>query len=106
MSGKGSTAVVTTEQVTAALAQTKVSVVEEKALRMRYGARVDTKAPLPTAFGDDDELGDELLLIEMQLLRALKARKAAAVAAIAPKTTAPRNATKDRIVAKLKTKKK
>lgn len=100
MSGKGSTAVVTTEQVTTALRQTKVTAEEEKALRMRYGAGVETKAPLPTAFDDDAELGDELLLIEMQLLRALKARKAAA------SRGGPRNATKDRIVAKLKTKKK
>ena len=100
MSGKGSTAVVTAEQVTTALGRTKVTTEEEKALRMRYGARVETKAPLPTAFEENDELADELLLIEMQLLRALKARKALAAG---PK---PRNAVKDRIVAKLKTKKK
>ena len=101
MSGKGSTAtVVTAEQVTTALQRAKVTTEEEKALRMRYGARVDTKAPLPTAFEGNEELGDELLLIELQLLRAMKLRKAPA-----PKT-GPRNATKDRIVAKLKTKKK
>jgi hypothetical protein len=100
MSGKGSTAtVVTAEQVTTALQRAKVTTQEEKALRMRYGAKVDVKAPLETAYGDNEELGDELLLIEMQLLRALKARKALA-------TKGPRNATKDKIVSKLKTKKK
>jgi hypothetical protein len=43
---------------------------EERALRMRHGAAVDLKAPLARAAGNNTELADELLLIEMQLMRA------------------------------------
>ena len=96
----GSTAVVTTEQVTKALKTATTTPVEEKTLRLRYGAKVDLKAPLPTAHGDNEELGDELLLIEMQLLKALKRHKAAQA-----KLAAPRNAAKDKIVRNLKAKK-
>ncbi|MBL9039538.1 MAG: hypothetical protein JNG84_13545 [Archangium sp.] len=102
----GNTAVVTAEEVTTALSRegaATTTATEEKALRMRYGARVDTRAPLPKAAGDNEELSDELLLIEMHLLRALKHRKAMAQKAAAP---AARNVTKDKIVSKLRTKKK
>jgi hypothetical protein len=98
----GSTAVVTTEAVATGLKRTSTTSAEEKALRMRYGAKVDLRAPLPMAQGDNEALGDELLLIELELLKALKARKATAVKT----TAAPRNVAKAKIVASLKAKKK
>jgi len=99
MERKG-TAVVTAEEVKAALGTAQnVTVEEERALRMRYGARVETSAPLPQAHGGKPALADELLLIEMQLMRAVKARMAA-------QAPAPRNHAKDKIVRALKTKKK
>ena len=97
----GSTAVVTAEMVVAGLKHAKTTSAEEKALRMRYGATVERTATLPMAAQDNEELADELLLIEMHLLRALKYRKAQAT-----KAAAPRNSTKDKIVSRLKTKKK
>jgi hypothetical protein len=42
---------------------------EERTLRMRHGAAVDRQAPLARAAGGNAELEDELLLIEMQLMR-------------------------------------
>ncbi len=102
MQSKG-TAVVTAEEVKTGLAQARtVTAEEEKALRMRYGAKVETKTALPQVHGGKAELADELLLIEMQLMRAMKARMAAAKA---PQPAA-RNANKDKIVRALKTKKK
>ena len=81
MERKGSsTAVVTKELVSTALKTATITSREEQALRMRYGATVDKKAPLPQAHGGNEELADELLLIEMQLLRGLKARAGAAPA--------------------------
>ncbi len=98
-------AVVTAEEVTTALKGRVGTQEEEKVLRMRYGAKVDTRAPLPRAAGDNEELGDELLLIEMQLLRAMKAKRAPALA-LAPAPAPMRSAAKDKIVRALKTKKK
>ncbi|MFO0594558.1 MAG: hypothetical protein U0228_04620 [Myxococcaceae bacterium] len=73
MERKGSsTAVVTKETVLAGLKTATITAREEQALRMRYGASVDKKAALPQAHGGNEELADELLLIEMQLLRGLK----------------------------------
>lgn len=100
----GSTTVVTAQTVATALTKTATTAREEQALRMRYGATVDLGAPLPQAHGGNEELEDELLLIEMALLRALKRRAAEAKA----KTKAPaaKNATKSKIVSALKSKKK
>jgi hypothetical protein len=57
----------------------KVGHEEEKALRMRYGASVgDRTAPLARAAGNNEALADELVLMEMQLLRAFRARGAMA----------------------------
>lgn len=96
-------AVVTAEEVTTALKGRVGTQEEEKVLRMRYGAKVDTRAPLPKAAGDNEELGDELLLIEMQLFRAMKAKRGAPLSVV----PAPaRSATKSKIVSALKTKKK
>jgi hypothetical protein len=103
----GSTAVVTTETVARGLTKTVTTPAEEKALRMRYGAPVELDAPLPKAHGDNEELADELLLLEMRLLSALKRQKAMAQGggkpAAAPKA---RNTTKSKVVAALKSKKR
>lgn len=95
-------AVVTAEEVTTALKGRVATQEEEKVLRMRYGSKVETGMPLPRAAGANDELADELLVIEMQLFRAMKARRGLAVA---PAPTA-RNSAKDKIVRALKSKKK
>jgi hypothetical protein len=97
----GNAAVVTAEEVTTALKGRIGTQEEEKVLRMRYGARVDTQAPLARAAGDNQDLADELLVIEMQLFKAMKAKRAGLVAA-----PTARNAAKDKIVRALKTKKK
>ncbi len=100
-------AVVTTEEVTTALnSNSRVATQEEeKTLRMRYGSKVELGRPLPKAAGNNEELGDELLLIEMQLFRAMKAKRAGVAQAAAPSPT-QRNAAKNKIVAALKSKKK
>jgi hypothetical protein len=106
----GSTAVVTAEEVRSSLKRVALAPTEERALRMRYGARVDPAAPLPTAYGDNEELGDELMLLEVRLLSALKRRNAAqpgsAGQAKVSRVSPARNATKDKIVAKLKARKR
>ena len=87
---------------------------EERALRMRHGVSVDRKAPLARAAGGNAELEDELLVIEMQLMKAMRARtgqtrtasntKPAAAAAQRVSATAV-NQTKDKIVRALRKKK-
>lgn len=98
----GNTAVVTTAQVSTALKTAQATSAEERVLRMRYGAGVDTSAPLPTAHGDNEDLGDELLLIELQLLKAVKAHRAQAAAKA--KLSVVKNPAKDKIVRSLKKK--
>ena len=94
MERKGSsTAVVTKELVATALRTATTTSREEQALRMRYGASVDKKAALPQAHGGNEELADELLLIEMQLLRGLKAHNGP--------VTKTKSAVKSKIAAKL-----
>lgn len=97
----GSTAVVTAAEVATALKRAAVSRVEEQTLRMRYGARVETTAPVGEAVGASEELVDELLLMELQLLKAVRAHQAAQA-----KRAAPRNAAKEKIVRALRSKKK
>ena len=97
------TAVVTAAEVTTALGRVKtVTSEEEKALRMRHGARVELNAPLARAAGGNAELADELLLIEMQLMRAMKARNTPPPA---PLQSLGRNASRDKIVRALRKKK-
>ena len=96
----GSTAVVTAEQVTTALKTAPVTATEEKALRMRYGATVELTETLPQAHEGDQDLADELLLLEMRILRALKRRNAGT------KATKVRSPTKAKIVRALRNKKK
>ncbi|MEN9799856.1 MAG: hypothetical protein RL653_3553 [Pseudomonadota bacterium] len=100
--GKG-TAVVTAERVKAGLkvATTTLEHEEERILRMRHGVSVDPKAPLARAAGNNEALADELLVMEMQLLKAWKARLQPAAA----KATPVKSAAKDRMVRALKAKK-
>ncbi len=86
-----STTVVTAEQVAAGLKTARTSAREDQALRMRYGVGVDRHAALPQAHGGDVAMADELLLIEMQLLRSMKARQG----------VAKQPGTKSKIVARL-----
>jgi hypothetical protein len=75
--GVGGTATVEDTAIRRALGRTEVSSLlndeEERTLRMRYGAAVELSTPLPRAAGTNAELADELTLIEMQLLRAMRA---------------------------------
>jgi len=97
------TEVVTVEQMTAQLAksQTLATPEEERVLRMLHGVKSDLRAPLPRAAGANAELGDELLLMEMQFQRAARARTG--VKAAAMPTTA--NPIKAKIVRALRKKK-
>lgn len=87
----------------------RLAVIEERALRMRHGAPVDLEAPLPRAAGTNAELADELTLIEMRLLSAMRAqgrvpgpRRELRAVASAPVATSSR--TKDKIVRALRKK--
>ena len=89
MEPKGrSSAVVTAEAVKEALARRPDLVAaEENVVRMRYGARAeDLKAPLPQAHGGREDLKDELLLLEMQLLKAYRRQKGIGAAAVTQRT--------------------
>jgi hypothetical protein len=71
----GSTAAVAAAEVNAALGRVRtLSSEEERALRMRYGGKTDLGGPLPQAAAGNEELQDELLLIEMQLMKAWRSR--------------------------------
>ena len=108
MERKGSTTVaVTAEEIKAALPRARtLSSEEEKALRMRHGAgAADLRAPLPRAAGGNVELNDELMLMELQLMRAFKARAAGKLPAPPTRTHAVRNLAKDKIVRALRKKK-
>lgn len=103
MERKG-TAVVTAEQVERGLERGVASAPEERALRMRYGARVDPSAPLPQLAEPDSELADELLVLEMRLLSALKERAASARGARGATAAKAPSAAKAKILAGLKKK--
>ena len=103
----GSTTV-TAKEVKVALEKARtLAPEEEKVLRMRHGAGAASKsAPLPRAAGNNEELGDELLLIEMQLMKAMRERTGQTRSASKPKaTTTAANATKEKIVRALRKKK-
>ena len=102
--GGSTTVAVTADEVRAALSRAKtVTSEEEKALRMRHGVAADPRAPLPRAAGANAELADELMLIEMQLLRAFRARAQGKAVAMS-RVGVPRNAQKDKIVRALRKK--
>jgi predicted alpha/beta-hydrolase family hydrolase len=105
----GNSTTVTSKEIKAALekAHTLTSE-EEKVVRLRHGAGASSKsAPLPRAAGNNQELGDELLLIEMQLMKAMRERTGQTRSASnKPKATAPAaSATKEKIVRALRKKK-
>lgn len=99
-----STAVVTSREVKTALTEqsARLTTQEEQSLRMRHGVGVDDlEAPLARAAGDNEAVADELVLLEMSLLRAARA------AGKAPKgLAAPENTAKRRIVEALGNKKR
>jgi len=65
----------TVEELRSALSRTDLDSEQEKTLRMRYGVALgDTEAPLAQKAPANSAIGDELLLVEMQLLRGLRAR--------------------------------
>jgi hypothetical protein len=111
MERKRSTTVVavTADEVKAALAKTKnLTSEEEKSVRMRHGVgSTDPRAPLPRAAGSNAELADELLLIEMQLLKAHRAMMGAKKAPVlqAARISTSQNVTKNKIVRALRKKK-
>lgn len=108
MERKGvSSTVVEAEEVRAALKKARtLSSEEEKVVRMRYGVgEQDARSPLPRAAGANAELGDELLLLEMQLLKAYRMQKTQARAPERTTAAAPRSAAKDKIVRALRKKK-
>ena len=73
--GKAGPGRVVTEEVRAALARAPgLTALEERVLRLRHGLTPDSTAPLQRVAPVDSELGDELLVLELQLLRALRAR--------------------------------
>jgi hypothetical protein len=79
---KAGTSTVVTEEVRAALQRAPaLSVVEDRVLRLRHGVTVELEAPLSRVAPADSELGDELLVLELQLLKSLRARAAQAAAA-------------------------
>jgi hypothetical protein len=104
----GSSTTVTAKEVKAALEKVQtLTSEEEKVLRMRHGAGAASKsAPLPRAAGRNEELGDELLLIEMQLMKAMRERTGQTKSASnKPKVATAASATKDKIVRALRKKK-
>jgi hypothetical protein len=110
----GSSTTVTAKEVKAGLEKARtLTSEEEKVLRMRHGAGAAKSAPLPRAAGGNEELADELLVIEMQLMKAMRERTGQTrsaskprVATVASRTAeAGENKTKDKIVRALRKKK-
>ena len=105
----GGSTTVTAKEVKVALEKARtLAPEEEKVLRMRHGAGAPSKsAPLPRAAGENAELGDELLLIEMQLMKAMRERMGTSKTATnkAPSAAASGKATKAKIVSAMKKKK-
>ena len=88
---------VTAVEVTTALPRARhVAAEEERVLRMRYGARTTKAEPLARHGEDNPDLASELLLIEMDLFRQMKARMAQA------KVVPIQSRTKDKIIRALR----
>jgi hypothetical protein len=92
---------VTAEEVRTQVGKAKLSPAEEKVLRLRHGIAPDRAEPLPRAAAGKADLEDELLVIEMQLMRQLRARNV--VAQRPPELHDSK--TKDKIVRALRRKK-
>jgi hypothetical protein len=79
---KAESSTVVKEEVRTGLSRAPaLTVHEERVLRLRHGVSPALDAPLQRVAPLDSELGDELLLVELQLLRAVRARAAQAAAA-------------------------
>lgn len=74
MSNKSSTITSTEVRELLRNAAKQLSAREEKALRMRNGASVDLKTPLPQRGQDNPEARAELLALEIELKQKLAAR--------------------------------
>ncbi len=106
MERKGGSTTVVAEEIRAAVAKKSRALTseEEKTLRMRHGVAGGLEAPLPSAAGANAELADELLLMEMQLLRSYRAKGLARPQPVPRTVGAPRNLAKDKIVRALRKK--
>ena len=99
--------VVTADEVRGAMKKSRsMTTEEEKVVRLRYGVTETREAPLPKAAGSNTELADELLVLEMQLFRAMLARhKQKHLHAVAAPSPAPASSkAKDKIVRALRKK--
>jgi hypothetical protein len=113
MERKVGSSTVTAKEVKAALEKARtLTSEEEKVLRMRHGVGAPSpQAPLPRAAGNNEELADELLVIEMQLMKAMRARTGQTKTGSKPKVAASRasepssSQTKEKIVRALRKKK-
>ena len=86
---------VTTEELRTELERDRaLTPVEERALRMRHGVGVRADAPLARIAPEGSALADELLVLELQLVRQVRARTA-------PRPVSP---TKSKIVRALRSK--
>ena len=89
------------KEVGSALAKAKsLASEDEKVLRMRYGAAAPQEAPLPRHGEGDPDLQDELLLMEMEILRAFRLHQKQ----LAQQTSPRPSRTKDKIVRALRKK--
>ena len=102
------TTTLTAKQVQTGLSHAQaLSSEEERTLRMRHGAKIELQAPLARKADEGSEAADELLLVEMQLLKAYRAHLGSqkqarnGVEAVRPSTG---NRAKDKIVRALRKK--
>ena len=106
MSTKSASTTLTATQVQQAMARTQsLTSEEEKVVRMRTGAAVDRKAPLARKAAEGTEAADELLVMEMEILRAFRQHQAKLGAKKAPEArTTTEGRTKEKIVRALRKK--
>lgn len=105
--GSSSTVAVTADEVRAALARTRtLTSEEEKVLRLRHGVNAPEREALPRADGGNAELADELLILEMQLMKAHRLQRARASSPRnVPRPSPESSRAKDKIVRALRRKK-
>jgi hypothetical protein len=103
---------VTSEEVRESLPKAKLSAEEEKVLRMRHGVSLaDPSESLPGVAAAGSLVADELLLIEMELLRAQRRKPrttrthSRAAATTSPKLDPRAQKTRDKILRALRKKK-
>ena len=106
MATKSTSTTLTVEQVQEALNRTSsLTSEEERVVRMRTGARVERSAPLPRKAPEGSEVADELLLMEMQLLKAYRQHQAQQARGPAAEARSPgEGRTKEKIVRALRKK--